>query len=58
MTEETKMPFGKHKGLPLSEVPVKYLDWLIGQDWFCKKFGDLKEEITEFLEGEKEWKDM
>lgn len=22
------MPFGKHKGKPLSEVPIDYLSWL------------------------------
>lgn len=29
-----QMPFGKHIGKPLEEVPLKYLDWLIGQTWF------------------------
>lgn len=24
----TKMPFGKHKGTPMNEVPVQYLNWL------------------------------
>ena len=23
------MPFGKHKGKPVSEVPADYLDWAI-----------------------------
>ncbi len=27
-TDESPMPFGKHKGLPLSEVPDDYLLWL------------------------------
>jgi len=26
------MPFGKHKGLRISDVPVSYLKWLAGQD--------------------------
>jgi hypothetical protein len=25
------LPFGKHKGTPLAEVPTGYLNWLIGQ---------------------------
>jgi len=25
----TTMPFGKHKGLPLTELPDDYLDWLL-----------------------------
>ncbi len=27
------MPFGKYTGIKLEEIPLKYLDWLIGQDW-------------------------
>lgn len=26
------LPFGKHKGKPLDEVPLNYLDWLAGRD--------------------------
>lgn len=26
------MPFGKHKGLPLKEVPKSYINWLLGQE--------------------------
>lgn len=28
LTDESPMPFGKHKGIPMSKVPVKYLFWL------------------------------
>ena len=27
----THMPFGKHKGVPLNEVPSDYKSWLLGQ---------------------------
>ncbi|OFW63152.1 MAG: hypothetical protein A2Y74_03250 [Actinobacteria bacterium RBG_13_63_9] len=27
-----RMPFGKHRGKPLSEVPADYIDWLLGRD--------------------------
>lgn len=27
-TDETPMPFGKHKGTPLKDVPPSYLLWL------------------------------
>jgi uncharacterized protein (DUF3820 family) len=26
--DETPMPFGKHKGTPLGQVPASYLSWL------------------------------
>lgn len=33
LTDKDLMPFGKHKGLSMMEVPASYLDWLIDQDW-------------------------
>ncbi|MDP2859168.1 MAG: DUF3820 family protein [Bacillota bacterium] len=27
-----RMPFGKHRGRPLTEVPADYVDWLLGRD--------------------------
>ena len=27
-----RMPFGKHKGMKMEEVPVDYLQWLAGTD--------------------------
>ena len=29
---EVEMPFGKHKGRPLSQVPRDYLTWMLGKD--------------------------
>lgn len=26
-TDKTSMPFGKYKGIPLSDVPASYLHW-------------------------------
>jgi diadenosine tetraphosphatase ApaH/serine/threonine PP2A family protein phosphatase len=28
-----RMPFGKYKGVELTEVPRPYLRWLRGQEW-------------------------
>ena len=28
LEDTSKMPFGKHKGLPMSDVPAYYLHWL------------------------------
>ena len=32
MDDQSKMPFGEHKGKPLSEVPDSYLVWFYDQD--------------------------
>lgn len=29
--DDTKMPFGKHKGTKLKDVPASYLLWLYGE---------------------------
>ena len=31
-----KIPFGKHQGTKLDQLPASYLDWLVGQDWIEK----------------------
>lgn len=28
LDDTSPMPFGKHKGVPMSEVPARYLNWL------------------------------
>lgn len=30
-TDTDPMPFGKHQGLPLQDVPPSYLEWLWGE---------------------------
>ncbi len=55
---ERKMPFGKHKGLAISECPINYLDWLIGEEWFEAQFPDLKEAVEDFLNDSPEWQRM
>lgn len=49
------LPFGKYKGQAASEVPVEYLDWLIGQDWL---YVSLREEIYEHLLSRAEWQQL
>lgn len=36
LTDTDRMPFGKYKGEPLSDVPASYLSWLWNQDGFGK----------------------
>ncbi len=46
------MPWGKHKGKSLYDVPVEYLDWLMGQDWMrhTRDKGKLRQAIEMHLE--------
>lgn len=57
MPEKT-MPFGKHKDKAISECPIDYLDWLIGQDWMDEKFPELKKDIEDYLKCSSEWQRM
>ena len=43
--EEYVMPFGKHKGIPISEVPFTYLQWVLKEFEFNDRNMRLKEEI-------------
>ena len=47
MTGRDPMPFGKHKGTPLSDVDPSYLDWLVEQDWVEEKWPQLFKWLNE-----------
>lgn len=47
MDDNTLMPFGKHKGLRMIDVPADYLLWIYEQDW-CK--GSLRAYIEENID--------
>jgi uncharacterized protein (DUF3820 family) len=32
-TTTMKMPFGKHSGIEIEELPEDYINWLLDQDW-------------------------
>ena len=40
-TDETKMPFGKHRDEPLKDVPADYLLWLADQAGFAERNPEL-----------------
>jgi len=42
-TDNTLMPFGKHRGTPLKDVPAGWLDWFMDQDWAEEKWPRLVE---------------
>jgi len=31
LTDDSQMPFGKHKGVRMQDVPARYLDWFLGE---------------------------
>jgi len=43
------MPFGKYEGMAVEDLQTYYLQWLIGEEWFVKKFGDGAEAIRQEL---------
>ena len=49
------MPLGKYKNRRISECPVGYLDWLIGEEWLRE---GLKHKIEEYLEVCAGWHSM
>ena len=42
LTDDSIMPFGKHKGSRLGDVPDSYWRWFLGQDW-CDDWPELVE---------------
>lgn len=48
-TDLFRMPFGKYKEEPLDEIPLKYLDWLIGEKFIKEKFPNIKDIIEIYL---------
>ena len=47
LTDESIMPFGKHKGEKMANVPASYLLWLYEEN---KCAGDIKEYIKDNLD--------
>ena len=40
LNDDDEMPFGKHKGKRLGDVPDQYWRWFLNQDW-CDEWPDL-----------------
>ena len=43
------LPFGKHRGKLLCEVPKSYLKWLSGESWFTDDYPSLAVQVRELL---------
>lgn len=46
LTVEALMPFGKHAGKPLKEVPIDYVKWLDHTGYSFKGHPDLRDEFV------------
>jgi uncharacterized protein (DUF3820 family) len=49
------IPFGKHRGEDIEEVPSHYLVWLTEQDWFNDQFVQLSNLVVKELEWREKW---
>lgn len=52
---ETKMPFGKYRGISIALINTGYLSWLLGQDWFLEAYDDLASNIEKELVWRDQW---
>lgn len=41
------MPFGKHEGTKLQDLPANYVEWLLEQEWFQDEYPDYYEYLEE-----------
>lgn len=53
-----EMPFGKHKGEHIEDVPTSYLTWLVEQEWCEEKFYSLYDAALIEIEYRKMWGDQ
>lgn len=49
-TDDTLMPFGKHKDTPCGELPYGYIAWLYDQDWVADQWPKLFEYVLNKME--------
>ena len=47
LTHLSEMPFGKHQGTPMQDVPASYLHWLYTNDVQGKVLRYIKENLNE-----------
>lgn len=58
LTDDSQFPFGKHKGKPLSDIPVEYLHWFWHNGTcFNQDANDVKSYIQENMDALKEEND-
>ena len=50
LSGEDRMPFGKHKGEKLEDIPAQYFLWLHEQDWFARKYPEVEKYIDNCMD--------
>lgn len=53
MDDNSIMPFGKHKGEKMANVPDDYLDWYWGENeiaYYGRRLNPVQTEIMEYIE--------
>ena len=49
------LPFGQYKGVLICDAPTDFLNWLLEQEWFSKKFKDLVPLVEKELKYRLDW---
>lgn len=43
--KDMAIPFGKHRGELIADVPTSYLNWLMDQEWTHSQFSSLMKQV-------------
>jgi len=49
LTDNDPMPFGKHKGTAMANVPADYLMWLWKKQGTTKPFGEAAQAVMDYI---------
>lgn len=49
LTDESPMPFGKHKGTAMANVPADYLLWMWNKQGSTKPFGEAAQAVMDYI---------
>ena len=52
---EVRIPFGKHVGDQIGDLPESYMRWCLDQDWFEKQYPELVEAMENELRFRDKW---
>jgi len=49
LQDDSPMPFGKHKGTAMANVPASYLLWLRDKQGTAKPFGEESQAVQDYI---------